>query len=219
MSNFISCIRKNQNFKSLYYSINSNCNSAKLNEYINDNIYFLHRNIYGDEYGRKTIFVVDDVNCNSVDNNLNNLNDYFYQLLEEKNIYMASKNGFYFLYNYIFIFTNNDYNTNNNTNNLLEYSKNSNFINKTNILNCYISENISLNAIYKPLLENKFRKYYLNTFSLLSSQYINVLTKLYSSVNDYSKEVSLGVFVKKNSNVKFNLIDIDEIILNISHLF
>ena len=54
-------------------------------------------------------------------------------------------------------------------------------------------------------LENKFKDYYVNTFSVISSQYVHVLCKFFEEKNEN----------KSNNNIKFSLDDIEQIIFNI----
>ena len=60
-------------------------------------------------------------------------------------------------------------------------------------------------CIYKTHLENKFKDYYINTFPIISSQYIQVLCKFYDEINK----------IKNNNNIIFNLDDIEQILFNI----
>ena len=189
LNNFIN----DNKYRTIYYDINPNTKPISITNYFDENFYNIHRNIYGDIFRKKINIFIDDVNTNS------SLDYFFIQLLEKK-CYFDNKNiDFKFLYNSSILFLGKKSSINNYPFNL------SNFTKKLNILNCYINYTSFLTCIYKVHLENKFKDYYVNTFSVISSQYVHVLCKFFEEINEN----------KENNNILFSLDDIEQIVLNI----
>ena len=191
MNNFMN----DKNYKTLIYNLNSNTEPNSLTNYFDENLYNIHRNIYGDKYGRKIAIFIDDVNTNST------MDEFIIQLLEKRYYFDKNNFDFNFIYNFSLIFLGKkesgiDFPLNNNL-----------WINKVNLINCHTNYNSLFLSIYKTHLDNKFKDYYINNFSLKSTQYINILTKLYSEISE-----------NKNNNIQFNFDDIEQIISNILKL-
>ena len=189
LSNFIN----DNKYRTIYYDINPNTKPISITNYFDEKFYNIHRNIFGDIYRKKINIFIDDVSTNSS-------LDYFFTQLLEKKCYFDKKNiDFKFLYNSSILFLGKNSSINNHPFN------NSNFMNKLSILNCYINYTSFLTCIYKVHLENKFKEYYANTFSVISSQYVHVLCKFFEEINEN----------KSINSISFSLDDIEQIIFNI----
>ena len=192
-TNILNDFINDNKYRTIYYDINPNTKPFSITNYFDQNFYNIHRNIYGDIFRKKINIFIDDVNTNSS-------LDYFFTQLLEKKCYFDKKNiDFKFLYNSSILFLGKNSSFNNHPFN------GSNFINKLNILNCYVNYTSFLTCIYKVHLENKFKDYYVNTFSVISSQYVHVLCKFFEEINEN----------QNNNNIKFSLDDIEQIIFNI----
>ena len=187
-SNILNSLLNDKKYKTLNYNICSNTIPYSIVNYFNLNLINIHRNIYGDIYGRKITIFIDDVNINS------SIDNFFVQLLEKRFYFNKNYFDFNFIYNFSLIFIGKKD---------IYPLKNSLLINKLNVLNCHINYTSIFLSIYKIHLDNIFKNYYLN-FSAISSQYINVLCKLYEEIHE-----------NKDSNINFNFDDIEQIITNI----
>ena len=61
INNFIN----DEKYKTLIYNINPKTKPSSLINYFNKSLYNIHRNIYGDKYGKKVAIFIDDIHLNS----------------------------------------------------------------------------------------------------------------------------------------------------------
>ena len=191
INNFIN----DKKYKTLIYNTKSTNEPHSITNYFNEKFCNIHRNIYGDKYGRKITIFIDDINIDS------SMNDFFTQLIEMRYYYDKNNTDFNFIYNFSLLFLEQK---NSQVQFPLNDNSNNNFFHKLNILNCYTNYNSIFLSLYKTHLENKFKNYYINNFSSISTQYINLLCKLYSEISG-----------NKDNSIQFNLNDIEQIIINI----